>query len=334
MKALVTGGGGFLGRYIVEKLIERGDSVRVFSRGRYKELEALGVECVQGDIRDYDDVNKACNGIDIVFHVAAFAGVWGDKKDFFDINVTGTKNVIRACKENGAGKLVYTSSPSAIFGKYDIEGKSEAECPYPDVYLCEYARTKALGEQAVLDANSKDGLLTVSLRPHIIWGPRDNHLIPRLLERARLRKLKKVGDLTNLVDIVYVENAADAHLNAADALKEGSPAAGRAYFISQGEPVNLWSWIDELLEKTGMPKIEKRVSYRAAYIAGTILEVFYWLFSIKREPIMTRFVAAQLAKSHYFDITAAKRDIGYEPAISTEEGLKRLINELKCHCEE
>jgi nucleoside-diphosphate-sugar epimerase len=335
MKALVTGGGGFLGcyivekRYIVEKLVHRGDSVRVFSRSRYEELEALGAETVQGDIRSYVAVNEACKDIDTVFHTAALAGVWGRKKDFFDINVTGTENVIRACIENGVRKLVYTSSPSAIFGRDDIKGANEAGCPYPKEYLCEYARTKAIAERKVLAANGKDGLLTVALRPHIIWGPRDNHLIPRIIDRAKKRKLKKVGDMANLVDIVYVENAADAHLNAADVLSEGSPAAGRAYFISQGEPVNLWDWIDNLLELVGAPKIEKRVPFKAAYFAGTVMEAVYRIFCIKKEPLMTRFIAAQLAKSHYFDITAAKRELGYSPAVSTEEGLKRLVEHLK-----
>lgn len=329
MKTLVTGGGGFLGKYIVEKLISRGVSVLSLSRSRYNELDTLGVESVQGDIRSFDDVNKACKGIDTVFHVAALAGIWGRKKDFFDINVTGTENVIRVCKENNVRKLIYTSSPSAIFGKDDIKGKTEAECPYPEEYLCEYARTKALAEQKVLAANGRDGLLTVSLRPHIIWGPRDNHLIPRIIERARRRKLKKVGDLTNLVDIVYVENAADAHLNAADKLIDGSPVCGKAYFISQGEPVNLWSWIDNLLAMAGAPKIEKGVSYKAAYMAGSVLEAAYNIFHIENEPPMTRFLAAQLAKSHYFDISTARNELGYAPKISTEEGLKRLITYMK-----
>jgi nucleoside-diphosphate-sugar epimerase len=329
MKALVTGGGGFLGRYIVEKLVERGDEVRSFSRGKYDFLTDIGVECIQGDLHSYDDVDEAVKGVDAVFHVAALAGVWGRAKEFYDVNVTGTVNVINACTFNGIKKLIYTSSPSVIFERDDIKGATEAECSYPKKYLCEYARTKAIAEQMVLDANGMNNLMTVSLRPHIIWGPRDNHIIPRLIDRAKKGKLKKVGDGQNLVDIVYVENAADAHLNAEAALKKDSPACGKAYFISQGEPVNLWSWIDNLLYMLGIPKIEKQISFKAAYRAGTLLEAVYAFIVKKEEPLMTRFVAMQLAKSHYFDITKAREELGYKPSISTEEGLKRLVEYLK-----
>ena len=329
MKVLVTGGGGFLGRYIVEKLLARGYSVRVFSRGRYDDLSKKGVEIIQGDLRSYSSVIDACNGMDVVFHVAALAGVWGSSKDYYDINVTGTENVLHGCMENGVEKLIHTSSPSVIFGRDDIKGLSEDECPYPKKYLCEYARTKAIAERTVLEAHEHYGFPTVALRPHIIWGPGDNHLIPRLIERAMSGKLKKVGDKKNLVDIVYVENAADAHLNALDALSKGSDAAGKAYFISQGEPVNLWDWIDALLDKVGAPKITRSVSFNAAYRAGALLETLYRIFCIKDEPIMTRFVALQLAKSHYFDISAARKDLGYAPKISTKEGLDRLVASFK-----
>ncbi len=328
MKVLVTGGGGFLGRYIVEKLLARGETVRVFARGKYDELERAGVEVVRGDLRSYDALNDACKNIDALFHVAALAGVWGKAKDYFDINVTGTKNVIKACKENHVRKLIYTSSPSVVFGTDAITGATEAQCRYPDRYLCDYPRTKAIAERAVLNANRDSGLLTVSLRPHLIWGPRDNNLIPRIIERAKQRKLKKVGDGTNMVDIVYVENAADAHLNALDALQEGAAAAGKAYFISQGEPVNLWDWIDTLLDMVGAPKVDKRISFETAYRVGAIMERMYRLFRIKQEPLMTRFVASQLAKSHYFDISAAREDLGYSPAVSTEDGLRRLVKYL------
>ncbi len=328
MKALVTGGGGFLGRYIVEKLLRRGDKVRTFARGRYKELEDIGAKTVMGDLRHSEAVGAACEGIDTVFHTAAIAGIWGRKKDFFDINVTGTKNVIDACLKNGVKRLIYTSSPSVVFGSEDIKGADEESCPYPKKYLCEYAGTKAIAERAVLAVNGDGGLLTISLRPHLIWGPGDNHLIPRIIDRAKSGKLKKVGDGANLVDIVYVENAADAHLDAADHLDEDG-VAGRAYFISQGEPVNLWDWIDDLLAAAQAPKIEKRVSFKAAYFAGSVLEFIYKVLFIRKEPVMTRFLATQLAKSHYFDIMAAKKTIKYSPAISNEEGLNRLVQYLK-----
>ena len=318
-----------MGRYIVEQLLERGDEVRVFSRGKYDDLAEKGVDMVQGDLQSFKLVNDACKGVDAVFHVAAMAGMWGDPRKFFNINVNGTDNVIHGCLENGVKKLIYTSSPSAIFGKDDIAGKSEADCPYPEAHLSEYARTKAIAEGMVLKEDQFGELMTVALRPHLIWGPRDNHIIPRLLNRARSGKLKRVGDGTNLVDIVYVENATKAHLQAADALTEDSPVRGKAYFISQGEPVNLWDWINDLLGMLNVPKVKKSVSFCTAYKIGSVLEALYKLFMLKGEPPMTRFIALQLAKSHYFDISAAKRDFGYSPEVSTKEGLKRLVKYLK-----
>ena len=167
-------------------------------------------------------------------------------------------------------------------------------------------------------------LLTCSLRPHLIWGPRDPHLVPRLIERARRGRLRQIGDGTNLVDMVYVDNAAQAHLLAADALIEGSPVGGRAYFISQGEPINCWQWINDILALAGLPPVRKKISLAAARRIGFVLESVYRALRIAREPLMTRFLATQLATSHYFDITAARRDFGYRPNVSTQEGMRRL----------
>jgi nucleoside-diphosphate-sugar epimerase len=194
--------------------------------------------------------------------------------------------------------------------------------------LCHYPHTKALAEQAVLAANARQGLSTCALRPHLIWGPRDRHLIPRLLARARQGRLRRVGDGGNLIDTLYVENAARAHLQAADALTPQSAVAGNAYFISQDEPVNCWKWIDEILSLFGLPPVGKSISFRAAWRMGAILERTYALLRLPGEPPMTRFLAAQLATSHYFDISAARRDFGYEVSVSTTDGMQRLKSEL------
>jgi len=323
MNALVTGAGGFLGLYIVEQLVARGDRVRAFCRGRYEELDALGVETVQGDVRDASAVTDACRDIDVVYHTAGVAGIWGPWKHFHGINTLGTENVIAGSLQHGVKKLIYTSSPSVTFDGTDHEGVDES-LPYPDRWLCHYPHSKALAEQRVLETNGRDGLLTCALRPHLIWGPRDRHLIPRLLDRARRGKLRRVGDGTNLIDMVYVENAATAHLQAADALTPTSPVGGQAYFISQGEPVNCWRWIDEILALAGLPPVRKSISFQKAWAAGAVMEAVYRTLGIKKEPQMTRFLAAQLARSHYFDISKANRDLAYIPQISTAEGMKRL----------
>lgn len=321
--ALVTGAGGFLGEYIAEQLIARGDRVRSFSRGNYPQLDALGIETVTGDLRDPIAVAKACEGVDVVFHSAGVAGIWGSWAHFYGINTLGTHNVVAGCLQHGVSRLVYTSSPSVTFDGTDQNGIDEA-VPYPTRWLCHYPHTKALGEQHVLESNGKRGLLTCSLRPHLIWGPRDQHLIPRLLNRARSGQLRRIGDGTNLVDMVYVENAAAAHLQAADALHADSPVGGRAYFISQGEPVNCWDWINEILGLAGIAPVDKSISLQAAWRIGSLLETAYRVMRKQSEPRMTRFLAAQLATSHYFDLTRAREDFGYSPSISTAEGMRRL----------
>ncbi len=327
VKALVTGAGGFLGRYVVEQLVARGDQVRCFARGDYPELKTLGAETIRGDIRDGDSVMRACESIDVVFHTAAVAGVWGPWEYFYSINTTGTENVIAACRVHRIAALVYTSSPSVTFDGTDQRGVNES-APYPSRWLCHYPHTKAVAEQQVLAADDPGGLRTCSLRPHLIWGPRDRHLIPRLLQRARSGRLRQVGDGSNLIDMVYVDNAAQAHLQAADALLAAATPAGKAYFISQGQPVNCWQWINQILALAGIPAVRKKISFQAAWRLGALLESAYRLARVRSEPPMTRFLAAQLATDHYFDITAARDDFGYRPSVSLEEGMRRLGKEI------
>ena len=319
--ALVTGGGGFLGRYIVEKLRDRDVTVRVLSRGYYPELENLGCECIQGDLRDEETVVRSCKDVNIVFHVAALAGVWGKRRDFFSINVDGTKNILKGCSVHKIPKLVYTSSPSVVFDMNDLEGVSE-DYPYPPKYYAHYPESKAVAEQLVLKANNTE-LATCSLRPHLIWGPRDTHIVPMLTNRARQRKLVQVGSGENIVDITYVENAADAHILAGEALRSGSPIAGQAYFISDQKPVNLWEWVNNLLKLLDLPMVNKKIPYKTAYALGTAMEMIYTFLPFLGEPRITRFLASQFATSHYFDHSKSTNDFGYTPRISGSEGLQR-----------
>lgn len=327
MHALVTGGGGFLGLYIVEQLVAHGDRVRVFCRGRYPRLNELGVETIQGDVRDAGAVERACAGMDVVFHAAAVPGIWGPWSLFYGINTQGTLNVVEACRRQGVPRLVYTSSPSVVYDGESHEGVDESR-PYPERYLCHYPHSKALAERAVLEANS-EALATCALRPHLIWGPRDNHLIPRLIRRAQSGRLRRVGGGTNRISMSYVENAAAAHLQAADALRPGSAVAGQAYFINEPEPVRLWEWVDELLGRAGLPPVGKEISARGAWRVGAACEAVYKTLRLPGEPPMTRFLALQLSSSHWYSIAKAQRDFGYRPVVSVEEGLRRLQPELR-----
>jgi nucleoside-diphosphate-sugar epimerase len=322
MKTLVIGGGGFIGSAIVRELAARGYEAAVFGRSRYPHLEKLGVRQVQGDILDSQGLIKAMRGFDTVIHTAAKAGIWGPKAEFEQINVTGTRNVLGACFATEVQALVYTSTPSVVFDRSDINGGSES-LPYAGRFLCYYASSKAVAEQMVLMANS-EAVKTCAIRPHLVWGPGDPHLLPRLVERGRKKQLKIVGSGRNLVDISYVDNVADAHVLAAENLNAAATGAGNAYFISQGAPVNLWDWINELLSRLNIEPVRKKVGFRTAYLLGTFLEGLYLWFSMDKEPKMTRFLAEQLAKSHWFTIQKARRDLGYEPRVSTSEGLDRV----------
>ncbi len=317
---LVTGGGGFLGKAIVRKLIAGGERVRSFSRSYYPDLEDLSVEQVQGDIGDERAVATACEGIDTVFHVAAKAGIWGRSRDFFRTNVTGTHNVIAACRKSGVQRLIYTSSPSVVFDGSDMRGVDES-VPYPGSYTADYPRTKAMAEQAVRRATG-EGLPAIILRPHLIWGPEDNHLVPRIIRRAK--RLRRVGDGTNRVDTVYIDNAAQAHIQAADRLRADPTLSGRIYFISQDEPIGLWDMVDAILLAAGREPVRKSIPAGTAKLIGMALEFIYRTLRIASEPQMTRFLAEELSADHWFDISAAKRDLGYSPRISTREGLEKL----------
>ena len=322
MKALVTGGGGFLGKAIVKLLKERGDEVRSFSRNPHPALTAMGVEHCRGELADAGAVKRAAEGCDIVFHVAAKAGVWGPYEAFYRANVLGTKHVIDACRLHGIKRLVHTSSPSVVFDGSDMEGVDES-VPYPDHFEAFYPQTKAEAEQLVLQANDQT-LATVALRPHLIWGPEDNHLVPRILERGAKGALRKLGSRECLVDTVYVDNAALAHLQAADHLDVGSVVAGKAYFLSQGEPLPIWDVVNRILDAGGLPPVTRTLSPSLAYTIGTILEKVYGLLKLKGEPRMTRFVAKELSTSHWFDLSAAKNDFGYQPEVTFDEGIERL----------
>ncbi|BBO80035.1 3-beta hydroxysteroid dehydrogenase [Desulfosarcina ovata subsp. sediminis] len=317
---LVTGGGGFLGSAIVRLLVAKGHRVTSFSRQRYLHLDALGVKQLRGDIGNAGAVKDAVRGQDAVFHVAAKAGVWGAAKDYFRINVIGTRHVVTACSSCRVPMLIYTSSPSVVFDGGDMQGVDES-VPYPPRYHAPYPWTKAKAERAVRAA-ADENLQTITLRPHLIWGPGDNHLIPRIIARAD--HLRQVGDGRNRVDTIYIDNAAKAHVLAMEALENNPALSGQVYFISDDAPIRLWDMINRILAAGGKPAVKRRVSSKMAYVMATVLEWGYRFFGIRNEPPMTRFVARELATAHWFDISAAKRDLGYSADISIDTGMQRL----------
>jgi nucleoside-diphosphate-sugar epimerase len=325
-RALVVGGGGFIGLALVRALCRQGIEVQVLGRHEYPGAVEAGAVCQQGDIRDMAAVNRAVEGCDTVFHVAAKAGIWGAFQDYYSINVLGTLNVLAACRKQGTD-LVYTSTPSVVFDGHDLGGADES-LPYADKPLCHYAFTKILAEQQVLAMNGK-GLRTAAIRPHLVWGPGDTNLIPRLMARGREKSLRIIGSGANLVDIAYIDNVVHAHLLAAENLATTGTAGGQAFFIGQQQPVQLWPWINNLFLEMDVPLVTARISLNKAKAAGWLLEKIHAVLSLEQEPKMTRFLAEQLALSHWFSHKKAESLLGYREQVSTELGMTALLAWLR-----
>ena len=312
MRALVTGGGGFLGGAIARKLKERGDDVRVFGRGSYPELEASGIDCAQGDLADAAAVSDACEDREIVFHAGSKVGLWGGHEDYFASNVTGTRNVLKACLEHGIGRLIYTSAASVVFDGRDVEGWDE-RAPYAAKFDSHYSRTKAQAEEMILAANH-DRLATVALRPHFVWGPGDRSVLPTF----------RIGRHNKRSDSIFIDDAVDAHLLAAVQLSPLAAIAGNAYFISSGDPRPFWEIVNRLLAAAGLPPVEKSAPLSLATAAAKACEVSWRTLGLSSDPPLTRVLVGRLTSAHWFDVSAAKRDLGWRPRVKIEDGMERL----------
>jgi nucleoside-diphosphate-sugar epimerase len=329
LKTLVTGGGGFLGSAIVRMLRARGDDVGVIARGDYPELRSMGVTLIRSDITDQAALTKAVDGIDLVFHTAARAGVWGSHESYYAPNVLGTDALLSACLTTGAPRLVFTGSPSVVFDGTD-QANGTSAMPYANPPSSHYSATKAISERLVLKANSKS-LATISLRPHLIYGPRDPHLVPRVIDRASKGRLALVGDGSNRVSLTYIDNAAAAHIQAADRLSWNAACAGRAYFINDPQPVIFGEWLRELIARLGLPPIKRRLSVSTAVRIGAVLEFVWSTLRLSGEPPLTRSVARNLGLSHWYSIEEAVRDFGYAPPVKANEGFDRMVDWFKAH---
>ena len=329
MKILVTGGGGFLGQALCRGLVTRGHAVISFNRGHYAVLDALGVRQRQGDLADRDAVIAAAQGCDAIFHNAAKAGAWGSYDSYHRSNVIGTDHVIAACRAHCIDRLVYTSTPSVTHrATHPVAGGTADNVPYGDHFKAHYATTKAIAEKTVLAANDA-GLATIALRPRLIWGPGDQQLLPRLVQRARAGRLRLVGSGDNLIDTTYIDNAAQAHFDAFEQLAPGAACAGHAYFISNGEPRPAREIINALLQAAGAPPLTKTLPFPVAYAIGAVCEVAWTLLPLAGEPPLTRFLAEQLATTHWYDMGPAQRDFGYVPRVTIAEGLRRLASSYR-----
>lgn len=321
MRILVTGGGGFLGSSICRQLAALGHEVIAFQRSPADHLESAGVISARGSVTAFEELRQAAAGCAAIIHTAGKAGVWGDPAEYHQINVGGTENVIRVCRELAIPILVHTSSPSIVHSGGDIGGADES-LPIADHFSAPYPESKALAEKRVISANS-EGLSTTALRPHLIWGPGDPHILPRLAAKARGGRLALPGP-DKIIDTIFVENAAQAHVDALAELTGERRCAGKAYFVTNNEPLPQGEIIRRLLAAMGIRVTIRAVPVSIARTAGLLCETAWRTLGLKSEPPVTRFSVAQLATAHWFDTRAAKRDFGYTPGISIEEGLERL----------
>jgi nucleoside-diphosphate-sugar epimerase len=327
MNVLVTGGGGFIGMALIKRLNAEGHKVTSFSRREYPLHWALGINSIQADIRNLEAVEEACRDRDIVFHLAAKVGIWGRYDDYYSTNVTGTLNVIKACRKQGVKGIVFTSSSSVVFDGSDLDGIDESY-PYPEKHGSHYTETKATSEQLIIEANSEN-LKTISLRPHLVWGPYDSHLIPGILKRASSGRLRRIGDKEHFIDTTYIDNMVDSLMLAANALESKSEAAGRNFFITNGEPARVWDFVNSIIQIAGHGPVQKKIPERLAMVAAGYAEWTHRIFKIRSEPFMTRFAIKELCTNHWFDISNAKEILGYEPRVSYAEGFKHLKEYLK-----
>lgn len=309
MKCFVIGGSGFVGKALANKLKDLGHEVSFISRRKVPELEQRGIKGFYYDISDSaQDFTLLFKDIDCIFHTAAKVSMWGKYQDFYNTNVVGTNNLLEAAKKAGVKYFVYTSSPSVIADGTNLKGIDESY-PYPAKYKAFYPMTKAMAERAVLAANS-DNFFTLSLRPHLIFGPGDTNLTPTIISRAKAGKLKIIGDGKNTVDFTHIDDCVQAHVKAMEALANNPNSRGRPYFITQGKPTLMWEWINKLLVTNGVAPVTKKIPYKTAYFAATLAEFFGRLFSLK-DLKLTRFLVSEMATDHYFSIEAAKKELGY-----------------------
>ena len=317
MRVLITGGSGFLGRHIAARLLADGQSVRLLGRdfGEVAGLLAAGAEPLRADLRDRAAVVEACRGADAVVHSGALSAPWGPPASFAAVNVGGTQAVVAGCLRHGVGRLVLISSPSVIFSGRDHVAATEA-APYPRRFSSAYARSKAQAEQVVRAATA---LPSVILRPKALFGPGDRSLLPRLVAAARAGRLPQIGAGHNLVDVTYVENAAHAAALALTA----QAATGGTYHITNDEHVPLWALIRTVLRRLGISDQLRAVPLPAMLAVAALMEARAALTG--REPLLTRYSVAILARTQTYDIAAARRELGYAPPLSVAEGVERTL---------
>lgn len=330
-RVLVTGGSGFVGANLVTELLKRGHEVRSFDRAPSPLPAQPGLEVVEGDICDPEQVAAAVAGIDTVFHTAAIIDLMGGasvtdeyRRRSFAINVTGTENLVRAARAAGAKRFVYTASNSVVMGGKRISGGDET-LPYTERFNDLYTETKVAAEKFVLAANGVDGLLTCSIRPSGIWGRGDQTMFRKVFDSVLAGHVKVlVGSKHVKLDNSYVHNLIHGFILAAQHLVPGGSAPGQAYFINDGEPINMFEFSRPVVEACGRRYPKIRVPGRLVWLAMTVWQWLHFRFGIPK-PMIEPLGVERIYLDNYFSIAKAERDLGYRPLFTTEQAMAECL---------
>jgi 3beta-hydroxy-delta5-steroid dehydrogenase/steroid delta-isomerase len=328
---LVTGGAGFLGRHLVRELLRRGHRVRAFDC-RSQELRHERLDVARGDVRALEDLRKACVGIETVFHTAAvldFARFASRvrREHSVAVNVRGVDNALRAAREAGARRFVHTSTNNVTLDGPVIDGDESR--PYAMRVRDIYTETKIAGERLALAANGEGGLLTCAIRPGGIYGPGEQIVFPRVVSECRAgRYAARIGGGSALSDNTYVDNLVDGEIEAARHLVPGSPLCGQAYFVTDGRPINYFDFFRPVVEGLGFRHPRPWVPGGLVHAVMTAWEWLHFAFGLPRPPLLSLEVR-KIVVSHYNRIDRARRDFGWTPKVSMEEGLRRCLEHLR-----
>ena len=324
----MTGTGSLLLGGLASELLRRGDEVVCLQRRPAAFMGHQNAHEVLADICDADAVALAAKGCDAIIHGAARVGVVGSQKEFYDTNVLGTENILRAAEQQSISRLVFVSTPSVAHTGASLVGApaGQAEIGRSRSY---YAESKAIAERTVLNARNSQ-LAVVAIRPHLVWGPGDTQLVGRIVERAKSGRLAVVGTGNALVDSTYIDNAISAHIAALDALHIGSACDGKAYVVSNGEPRTVNELMRSMCESAGVPFEPRHLSLTLGIRLGSLVERL-WPLMQSSEPPITRFIAEQLGTAHWFDQRVVHNDLKWAPSVTLDEGFKQLTQWFASH---
>ena len=324
----MTGTGSLLLGGLASELLRRGDEVVCLQRRPAAFMGHQNAHEVLADICNSDAVALAAKGCDAIIHGAARVGVVGSQKEFYDTNVLGTENILRAAEQQSISRLVFVSTPSVAHTGASLVGApaGRAEIGRSRSY---YAESKAIAERTVLNARNSQ-LAVVAIRPHLVWGPGDTQLVGRIVERAKSGRLAVVGTGNALVDSTYIDNAISAHIAALDALHVGSSCDGNAYVVSNGEPRTVNELMRSMCESAGVPFEPRHLSLTLGIRLGSLVERL-WPLMQSSEPPITRFIAEQLGTAHWFDQRVVHNDLKWAPSVTLDEGFKQLTQWFASH---